>query len=78
MAISFARLQKFMETKGLAKTRLKYDKIVSGRTYDNLSIGMKEPIHDGVALASIDAICEALRCQPGDIMEWIPDDSEQG
>lgn len=27
-----------------------------------------------VRLATLDAICRVLECQPGDILEWIPDE----
>lgn len=27
-------------------------------------------------LSAIDKLCSALGCQPGDLMEWVPDDSD--
>ena len=29
-----------------------------------------------VAMSIIDKICDELKCQPGDIMEWVEDESE--
>ncbi len=29
----------------------------------------------GVRFETLAAICEALRCQPGDLLEWVPDDA---
>jgi len=28
----------------------------------------------GVRFETLAAICEALQCQPGDLLEWVPDD----
>lgn len=30
-----------------------------------------------VPAASIGILCNILKCQPGDIIEWIPDESEK-
>lgn len=30
-----------------------------------------------VALRVIDDICKLLKCQPGDIIDWIPDNQEK-
>jgi DNA-binding Xre family transcriptional regulator len=33
--------------------------------------------HEIVSLEIINKICKALNCQPGDILEYIPDKSEK-
>lgn len=41
-------------------------------TLANLSI-LKNNKAKAVRLATLDAICKALNCQPGDILEYVPD-----
>ena len=44
-------------------------------TQANLSI-LKNNKAKAVRLQTLDAICEALSCQPGDILEYAPDGEE--
>lgn len=30
-----------------------------------------------IRFSTLDAICRALECQPGDILRWVPDDPEE-
>lgn len=41
----------------------------------NLSL-LKSGKVKGVRFNSLDAICKFLDCQPGDILEYVPDDPE--
>ena len=45
-------------------------------TLANLSI-LKNNKAKAVRLSTLDAICKALDCQPGDILEYIADDEAQ-
>ncbi len=47
-----------------------------GITLANLSI-LKNNRARAVRFSTLDAICRALDCQPGDILEYVPDDEEQ-
>ncbi|SHI87854.1 helix-turn-helix domain-containing protein [Pseudobutyrivibrio xylanivorans] len=47
-----------------------------GITLANLSI-LKNNKAKAVRLETLDAICKALDCQPGDILEYIEDDTEE-
>lgn len=42
-------------------------------TLANLSI-LKNNKAKAVRLSTLDAICKALDCQPGDILEYVPDE----
>lgn len=42
-------------------------------TLANLSI-LKNNKAKALRLSTLDAICKALECQPGDILEYVPDD----
>lgn len=44
-------------------------------TMANLSI-LKNNKAKAVRLSTLDSICKALDCQPGDILEYIPDEEE--
>ncbi|MBQ8683492.1 MAG: helix-turn-helix transcriptional regulator [Clostridia bacterium] len=46
-----------------------------GITLANLSI-LKNNRARAVRFTTLDAICKALDCQPGDILEYIPDEKE--
>ena len=48
-----------------------------GITLANLSI-LKCNRARAVRFSTLDAVCRALDCQPGDILEWQPDDGEIG
>lgn len=44
-----------------------------GITISNISI-LKNNRAKAIRIETLDAICEALDCQPGDILEYIPDE----
>lgn len=46
-------------------------------TLANLSI-LKNNKAKAVRLSTLDAICRALNCQPGDLLEYVPDEEEKG
>lgn len=47
-----------------------------GITMANLSI-LKNGKAKAIRLSTLNAICKALDCQPGDILEYQPDDQEK-
>jgi putative transcriptional regulator len=47
-----------------------------GITLSDLSI-LKNNRARAVRFATFDAICKALDCQPGDILEYIPDEKKK-
>ena len=68
MSISFAPLKKMIPV-----SRLKHSRVIGGGTYDRVRAAMDTPIKDGISISAVDAICAYLNCQPGDIMEYVPD-----
>ncbi|EEK72781.1 hypothetical protein bcere0028_27450 [Bacillus cereus AH1271] len=46
-----------------------------GITMANLSI-LKNGKAKAIRITTLDAICKALECQPGDILEYQPEDTE--
>ena len=48
-----------------------------GITMANISI-LKNGKAKAIRIETLDKICRALDCQPGDILEWVPGDAEDG
>ena len=46
-----------------------------GVTLANLSV-LKNNKAKAVRFSTLDAICKALHCQPGDILEYVPEEDE--
>ena len=46
-----------------------------GITMANISV-LKNGRAKAVKIETLNKICEALQCQPGDILEWRPDEIE--
>lgn len=44
-----------------------------GITPANLAV-LKNGRAKAVRFTTLDAICEALECQPGDVLRWVPED----
>lgn len=64
--LSFAKLWKLLESRGMKKTDLK--QVMSSGTLAKLSKG--EPISSVI----IEKICAFLECQPSDIMEYVSEE----
>lgn len=47
-----------------------------GVTEANLSL-LKSGKVKGIRFATLEAICRQLDCQPGEILEWVPDEGAQ-
>jgi putative transcriptional regulator len=47
-----------------------------GITLANLSI-LKTNKARAIRFSTLDALCRALNCQPGDIIEWVPGEAEK-
>lgn len=75
--ISFAKLENLLKNRQYAVSRLKRDKILGGATYDRVVSAMRTPIKEGLSISAVDALCAFLNCQPGDILEYIPDSQPQ-
>lgn len=72
MSISI-QLNVMMARRKMSLTELS-DRI--GITMANLSI-LKNEKARAIRLTTLDALCRELDCQPGDILEFIPDENER-
>lgn len=67
MAIKYYKLLDMMNRRNIGKEELRKKICISPSTMAKISK------HDSVSLEVIDKICDTLNCQPGDILEFIPD-----
>lgn len=61
----------------LAKQKMGVNELAEaiGITPANVSV-LKNGRAKAVRFTTLDAICRVLDCQPGDLLEWVPDDAE--
>lgn len=69
MPMSYAKLFALMKEKGLSTYRIRKEKIVSENALTSMRAGKS------VTTDTIAALCKALQCQPGDIMEYIDNEA---
>ncbi|MCV3264047.1 helix-turn-helix transcriptional regulator [Vibrio harveyi] len=62
----------------LAKRKMRSNELAKliGITEQNLSVLKNGRAKEAVKLATLEAICTHLNCQPGDILEFVPDDDD--
>ena len=65
--ITYYKLLDMLNRKGMTREQLKKMSGISSATMTKISKG------ESVTIKTINAICEVLSCQPGDLLEWIPD-----
>ena len=68
MPMKYDRLFVLMKEKGLTTYRIRKERIISEGTLQKLREGQ------AVSTESLAALCKALNCQPGDIMEYVEDE----
>ena len=71
MPIDYTKLFELMKEKGLTTYRIRKEKIISEGTLQKL----RE--NKAVSTESISALCKALGCQPGDIIEYVPEEQTE-
>lgn len=60
-----------LKEKGYSSTRLRNERLLSESTMQKFRTG------EMVSTDNIGRLCELLDCQPGDILEYIPDNNKQ-
>ena len=65
MPISYRKLLEMLSERGITSYKItKKDKIIGQRTYKKIQEG------EHISTKTIEALCEYLNCQPGDILEY--------
>ena len=68
MPVKYDKLFNMMKEKGLTTYRIRKENIISQSALQNLREGKS------VTMDTISALCAALDCQPGDILEYVKDE----
>jgi putative transcriptional regulator len=68
--IVYDKLFEVMKEKKINTSDLRKNKIISESTLQNIRDG------GGITTEAIGRLCEALKCQPGDILKYRPDESD--
>lgn len=71
MPMKYEKLFALMREKGLSTYRIRKEKIISEGTLQKLRENRP------VTTETLAALCEVLNCQPGDIMEYVPDEESE-
>ena len=69
MAIRFDKTIALMQSKGITTYRIRQDKIMGQALYQKLRTG------GDIDTRTINKLCALLDCQPGDLMEYVPDNN---
>ena len=72
MAISYNKLWKRLIDQNLTKMEMMHQSKISSNVLARL--GKNKP----VSMESMEKICRTLKCDIGDVMEFIPDDADGG
>lgn len=73
MAISYRKLLSIFEERDITSyTLTKKDKIIGQSTWKKIKDG------GHIDTRTIDTLCRYLHCQPGDILEYVEDNSRDG
>ena len=67
LPVRYDKLFALMKEKGLTTYRIRQEKIISETSLTSLRNGKS------VTMDTISALCKALECQPGDILEYVED-----
>lgn len=68
MPMQYTKLFALLEEKGLTMYALRRDKVVGTATLEKMRK------HEGhIDTRSLESLCEYLHCQPGDLMEYVPE-----
>ena len=74
MPISYDKFFLLLKQKGLKKYDLRKNQVIGVATLDNMRTGKRH-----IDTSTNEKLCAYLHCQPGDIMEYIPDEeSDKG
>lgn len=68
MQLNYRKLKKIFEDRGITSYTFKKNNVISQGTW----VKIKEEKY--IDLKSVEALCRYLEVQPGDILEFIPED----
>ncbi len=72
MPIKYDKLMALLKEKGYTTYKIRKDKLIGQGTLTALKNGT-----GGLDSKTISRLCKVLECQPGDIMEYVPDEADK-
>lgn len=72
MSISYQKLFHLLEKNGWTTYKIRKEKLIGQGTLTALKNGT-----GGLDSKTISRLCQTLNCQPGDLMEYIPDQESE-
>ncbi len=72
MPIKYDKLMALLKEKGYTTYKIRKDKLIGQGTLTALKNGT-----GGLDSKTISRLCKVLECQPGDIMEYVPDEVDK-
>ena len=73
MPISYKKLFALLDEKGWTTYKIRKEKLIGQGTLTALKNGT-----GGLDSKTIARLCKVLNCQPGDLMEYVPDKEDEG
>ena len=70
MPIKYDKLLALLDKKGITSYTVKKDNLIGQATFKKIKDG------GDIDTRTISKLCAILDCQPGDIMEYVPEDGE--
>ena len=68
MALSFEKCFALLKASNITTYQIQREHIVASATWKKMQVGKD------INTVTIQRLCKLLRCQPGDLMEYIPED----
>ena len=72
MPIKYDKLMALLKEKGYTTYKIRKDKLIGQGTLTALKNGT-----GGLDSKTISRLCKVIECQPGDIMEYVPDEADK-
>jgi len=72
MAIIYTKLFALLKEKGFSTYRIRKERLLSQGTLTNLRND-----RGGLDAKTLNRLCKVLDCQPGDLMEYVPDETAE-
>ena len=69
--ISYEKMRLLLEQRGITSYTVRKSGLIGQATWKKIQEG------GHIDTRTINALCQLLDCQPGDILEYIPDDAEE-
>ena len=73
MPIVYSKLIALLKEKGYTTYKIRQDNLISQSAWQKIRTG-----EGHIDTRTLEKLCAALNCQPGDIMEYVPDELPTG